>query len=83
MLREFKEIDNSVDKVRKFVKKNFLIEEFLEGDQVSTESIIYKNKIYTPGIVDRKYSDTIKFLPQVLENGATVPTKNFKYIKKN
>ena len=36
-------------------KKEILLEEFIEGDQLSTETLIYKNKAFTVGISDRNY----------------------------
>ena len=63
-------------------KKYFIIEEFLDGPQLSTESIIYKNKIYTPGLSHREYKDIKFFLPQILENGGTASLKFQRFLKK-
>lgn len=51
-----------------------LVEEFLEGPQVSTESIIYKGKVYTPGFSDRNYEFLEKFAPNIIENGGDLPS---------
>jgi len=54
--------------------KKVMIEEFLSGPQVSTESIILKDKSYTIGFTDRNYDDLEKFMPFMIENGGTQPT---------
>lgn len=51
-----------------------LIEEFLEGKELSTESIIYKNKIITTGFGDRNYSRNKEFEPYFVEDGHNVPS---------
>jgi biotin carboxylase len=52
-----------------------MVEEFLEGPQISTESILCDARAATPGFADRNYDDLERFLPQVLENGGWVPTR--------
>lgn len=52
-----------------------ILEEFIEGDQISTESILWHGKAYTPGFVDRNYEMLNKFAPHVIENGGTHPSK--------
>ena len=56
-----------------------MVEEFIEGPQISTETLVRNKKIYTLGFADRNYLDTKKYLPQIIENGGTVPSKNFQY----
>ena len=74
------QIKPAINNVKKNTKKkNFIIEELIEGPQLSTESILVKKKIFTPGIVYRDYSDIKYFLPQILENGATAPSKYKRY----
>ena len=51
-----------------------LVEKFLSGPQISTESILFNGEIYTPGYADRNYEDLEIFLPQIMENGGTVPS---------
>lgn len=69
--------------IKNNTKKNyFIIEEFLDGPQLSTESIVYKRKIYTPGLSHREYKDIKYFLPQVLENGGTASSKFKIFLKK-
>jgi biotin carboxylase len=54
--------------------KEVIIEEFVDGPQVSTESILYDGKSFTPGFADRVYNTTLSFYPHVIENGGWVPS---------
>ena len=46
-----------------------MIEKYLDGPQVSTESFVVNGKIYNIGFADRNYKDMDKFLPNIIENG--------------
>ena len=52
-----------------------ILESFVEGDQISTESILWCGKAYTPGFVDRNYEMLDRFAPSVIENGGIHPSK--------
>ncbi len=52
-----------------------MVEAFLEGPQISTESILCGARAATPGFADRNYDGFERFLPQVLENGGWVPSR--------
>jgi biotin carboxylase len=52
-----------------------ILEEFIEGDQISTESILWQSRAYTPGFVDRNYEMLERFAPSVIENGGIHPSK--------
>lgn len=52
-----------------------IVEEFIEGPQISTESILWQGKAYTPGFVDRNYEMLERFAPHVIENGGTHPSR--------
>lgn len=54
--------------------KTVLIEEFLNGPQISTESIIVNDKIITTGFADRNYDVDKQFFPYFIENGHTIPS---------
>jgi len=59
----------------KFSLENFvLIEKYIEGEELSTESLIVNGEIYTIGIADRNY-DRQRFAPYFIENGGEMPTK--------
>jgi len=74
---------SSFDEIEKYYKyalsfskqESILIEEFLEGFEISTESVIYNNKIYTPCIADRNYSKKKLFDPFFIEDGGELPTR--------
>ncbi len=51
-----------------------LVERYIPGDQLSTESLIVEGRVYTPGMADRNYDDLESFLPQIIENGGWVPS---------
>ena len=83
LLRKLCEIRALKKKIEKIInKKKFLVEEFLEGPQISTETLVYNMRAFTLGYADRNYKDTKKFLPQIIENGGSVPSKYINYIKK-
>lgn len=52
-----------------------IVEKFIEGDQISTESILWQGKAYTPGFVDRNYEFLDRYAPHVIENGGIHPSK--------
>ena len=52
-----------------------LVEEFLDGPQISTETILINGKAHTVGFADRNYDDTDQYLPQIIENGGWIPTR--------
>lgn len=63
------------DAVNESIGGQVILEEFIEGDQISTESILLEGKAYTPGFVDRNYEMLQRFAPSVIENGGTHPSK--------
>ena len=54
--------------------KRVMIEEFLEGPQVSTESLVVNGELYTHGFSDRNYELLAKYAPHVIENGGDLPS---------
>lgn len=51
-----------------------MVEEYLEGPQVSTESIIVNGRGFTPGFTDRNYEYIDDFSPYMIENGGQQPS---------
>ncbi|MGD0821541.1 MAG: ATP-grasp domain-containing protein [Desulfomonilia bacterium] len=51
-----------------------MVEEYLDGPQISTESILIDNQGYTPGFVDRNYELLERFAPHIIENGGHQPS---------
>src|SRR6185503_8031332 len=54
-----------------------MVEEFLEGPQISTEAILWDARACVPGVADRNYELCERFYPQVMENGAIAPSLRF------
>jgi biotin carboxylase len=52
-----------------------IVEEFLTGPQISTESIVLEGVAYTPGLADRNYEFLDRFAPHIIENGGDLPTR--------
>ena len=69
------DVDFYYNHAKKFSKTNrVIIEEYIEGTQISTESIIYNNQIFHPGFADRVYDETTSFYPIIMENGGWQPS---------
>lgn len=51
-----------------------MVEEYLEGPQVSTESMLLNGQGYTPGFSDRNYEYLERFAPYIIENGGHQPS---------
>lgn len=51
-----------------------LVEEFLRGAEISTESIIVDGHIITTGFADRNYVYKERFAPYFIEDGHTIPS---------
>jgi biotin carboxylase len=51
-----------------------MVEEYIRGPQISTESVVYRGAVFTPGFVDRNYEHFKRFAPHVIENGGWAPS---------
>ncbi len=51
-----------------------MVEEYVEGPQVSTESVLLEKRSYTLGFSDRNYKDFEKFAPHIIEDGGQQPS---------
>ena len=51
-----------------------MVEEYLSGPQVSTESLIVDGRCYTPGFSDRNYEYLDRYAPFFIENGGDLPS---------
>ena len=56
-------------------KREILVEKFIEGDQLSTETLIYNKKAFTVGISDRNYDKLFTLSPHIIENGSDLPSR--------
>lgn len=50
-----------------------ILEKYIPGMQLSTESFIVDGKCYTPAIAERNYSRLDQFKPNIIEDGGTIP----------
>ncbi len=50
-----------------------ILEEFVSGPQISTETVISQGQARTPGFADRVYEGMESFHPQIMENGGWLP----------
>ena len=51
-----------------------MVEQFLPGPQVSTESLMIDGVAYTPGFADRNYEYLERYAPHIIENGGQLPS---------
>jgi biotin carboxylase len=51
-----------------------MVEEYLPGPQLSTESLLVDGVGYTPGFCDRNYEFLDRFAPWIIENGGEQPS---------
>ena len=51
-----------------------MVEEYLDGPQISTESAIINGMAFIPGFTDRNYEFLDRFSPYIIENGGHQPS---------
>ncbi|MDE2266554.1 MAG: ATP-grasp domain-containing protein [Alphaproteobacteria bacterium] len=51
-----------------------MVEQYLDGPQISTESIVSDGRCYTPGFSDRNYEYLERYAPYFIENGGDLPS---------
>ena len=51
-----------------------MVEQYLSGPQVSTESVIVDGRCFTPGFSDRNYEYLDRYAPFFIENGGDLPS---------
>lgn len=82
-VNSLKEVKNAYEHALNNTDKNIiLIEEYLEGKEISTESIVYNGNIYHIGIGDRNY-DRKRFEPFFVQDGGQIPAKLSHELLKN
>lgn len=55
-------------------RERVMVEQYLEGPQVSTESIVLDGVCHTPGFSDRNYEFLERYAPFFIENGGDLPS---------
>ncbi len=51
-----------------------MVEQYLDGPQVSTESLVTGGRCFTPGFSDRNYEFLERYAPFFIENGGDLPS---------
>jgi biotin carboxylase len=51
-----------------------MVEEYVRGPQLSTESIVQDGEVFTLGCSDRNYEHLERFAPYLIENGGLLPS---------
>ena len=51
-----------------------MVEQYLDGPQISTESVIIDGRCHTPGFSDRNYEYLERYAPYFIENGGDLPS---------
>lgn len=54
--------------------KTLMVERYLSGPQLSTESLILNGKTHTVGLSDRNYEYLTRYAPSIIENGGQLPS---------
>ena len=76
LVRSEDEIERSYKEAIFFSKFDLvLIEEYLEGYELSTEAFVIGDEIYHTSFDDRNYEDKGKYFPYFIEDGGDLPTE--------
>ena len=51
-----------------------MVEQYLDGPQISTESVVIDGACHTPGFSDRNYEYLERYAPYFIENGGDLPS---------
>ena len=62
--------------------KKIIVEEYIEGPQISSEGYVLNGIYHNAGFSDRNYEFLEKFKPFIIENGGTMPSKISNKLKK-
>ncbi len=54
-----------------------MAEEWVDGEQLSTESVVAGGAVATPGLSDRNYEYIERYAPYVIENGGDLPARHW------
>ncbi len=56
-----------------------MVEDFMEGPQISSESMMVDGRCHTPAFADRNYQRLDQFRPYIIEDGGTQPAQLTAY----
>ncbi len=69
------EIENAAETALKnSPSQTIMVEKFLDGPQISSETLIVNGEIYHIGFADRNYQNMERFFPNIIENGGELPS---------
>ncbi|MBK7670101.1 MAG: ATP-grasp domain-containing protein [bacterium] len=75
LVRDERELAEAVEGLGAYTHSSvFLLEQYIEGVQISTESVIHEGTIHTTGFADRNYEKSDLYLPFFVEDGHSVPS---------
>lgn len=75
LVKKHKDLEFSFKESLRFSKDNYLlVEQFLEGKQISTEALVINGVGYPIGFSDRNYEFLDTYYPFIIENGGDMPT---------
>jgi biotin carboxylase len=60
-----------------------ILEEYLDGPQISTESLVQNGSLYHVGFADRNYDKLEQFQPHIIEDGGSQPSMLSPKIRKS
>lgn len=63
------------DALKNSKSQKIIVEKFLAGPQISSESFVINGVIHNIGFADRNYDDMERFLPNIIENGGDLPSQ--------
>ena len=76
------DVDKAFDYSMNFSSsKKLILEKWLSGYQLSTESLVISGKTYLCGVADRNYSNLKNTFPYVIEDGGETPSRFYPKIK--
>ena len=73
------EIEKAYYYAREFCKnKKIIVESYLSGNQISSETLVIDGEIFHLGFLDRNYDKNEMFYPNIIEDGGDMPSVYIK-----
>lgn len=75
IIKNFDALFSAYDEAMQYTKSSaVLIEQYLRGPQVSTESVVYEGRVHTFALADRNYPSEDFYSPYFIEDGINFPS---------
>jgi len=58
-----------------------MVEQYLPGPQISTESLVIDGRVHTPGFSDRNYQYLERYAPFFVEDGGNLPSRLSEHVQ--